>query len=230
MRLEPPVDLRIAGLVLAAGLGQRFGMTTSKAIARFEGVPMVRRVAEAGLGAGLDPVIVVTGKEHRAIEDALRGLDLRFVHNHAPEQGQGGSLTLGARACPDDVDGLAVLLADQPLVDERLIRSVLRAWAAQPTPRGIVRPVAAGRAAHPVIFDVRFLPRLRDPGRGQTGRDIIRRHRDALLEISVDEPLRLVDVDTPAELTELEEAAREADVEKLSFKLGSDPERSPPGC
>jgi hypothetical protein len=39
-----------------------------------------------------------------------------------------------------------------------------------------------------------------------------------------------VDVDTKAALSELEEAARFAGLRTRSFKPGSDPERSPPGC
>jgi molybdenum cofactor cytidylyltransferase len=202
-------DLRIAGLILAAGLGQRFGSAATKAVAPFDGVPMVRRVAEAGIAAGLSPLIVVTGRAHSEVEAALGELELRFVHNASPERGQGSSLALGAKACPADLDGLAVLLADQPLVSATLIRSVIRNWATQPAPRGIVRPVAPSRAAHPVLFDARFIAELRELRQGQSGRDVILRHREALLEVPVDDPLQLVDVDTLEALSELETAARE---------------------
>lgn len=210
-----PSEPKVAGLILAAGSGRRFGASGTKAVAPFAGIPMVRRVAIAALSAGLQPLLVLTGRASAPVEEALAGLDLTFVRNAFPERGQGGSLALGARALSDrsdiaEIDGLAVLLADQPLVDTALIRSVVDAWASQPEPRGIARPVAPGLAAHPVVFAARFLTELGDLEASQSGRDLIRRHAEALVELSIESPLRLRDVDTPEAMAELESLARAA--------------------
>ena len=58
-------DAPIASLILAAGSATRFRagdpQAATKAVALLDGAPLVRHVAQAALGAGLGPVIVVTG-------------------------------------------------------------------------------------------------------------------------------------------------------------------------
>ncbi|MBI2977451.1 MAG: NTP transferase domain-containing protein, partial [Rhodospirillales bacterium] len=63
----------IAGIVLAAGQSSR-ARPKNKLLHAVGGKPMVRRVTETALAAGLDPVVVVTGFEAEKIRAALAGL------------------------------------------------------------------------------------------------------------------------------------------------------------
>ena len=53
----------------------------NKLLARFDGKPLVRRMAEAALASKAAPVIVVTGHRASEIAAALAGLDVRIVDN-----------------------------------------------------------------------------------------------------------------------------------------------------
>jgi len=61
----------IAGLVLAAGAGKRFGAT--KQLAEFDGRPLLEQSLSAMSQAGLDRLIVVLGSR---ADDVLAGVGL----------------------------------------------------------------------------------------------------------------------------------------------------------
>ncbi|HVL73390.1 MAG TPA: NTP transferase domain-containing protein, partial [Beijerinckiaceae bacterium] len=98
-REERPAGAGIAAVVLAAGQSRRMG-GPNKLLARIDGVPLVRRTADAALMSDTGPVIVVTGHQAEAVRAALAGLDLRFVHNPDYPEGLSTSLRAGIRAVP----------------------------------------------------------------------------------------------------------------------------------
>src|SRR5258706_13293954 len=100
-----------AGIVLAAGLSRRMGK--AKLLLPLDGKPMLRWSVEA-LMAHVDRVLVVTPPLDDAIRAALQGLDVRFVANPKPEDGQGTSIAVGARALRPDSGAVIVALGDQP--------------------------------------------------------------------------------------------------------------------
>jgi len=69
----------IGGIVLAAGESRRMGR--NKLLLPLAGEPLVRRACRRGLAAGLDPLIVVLGHESERVQEALTGLDCRFILN-----------------------------------------------------------------------------------------------------------------------------------------------------
>ena len=71
-------DKKVAAIILAAGQARRMG-GPNKLTARFDGEPLVRRVAEHALKSKAGPVIVVTGHRAEEIAAALAGLDVRMV-------------------------------------------------------------------------------------------------------------------------------------------------------
>ncbi|RIK26262.1 MAG: hypothetical protein DCC54_07705 [Anaerolineae bacterium] len=105
---------RTAGIVLAAGESTRFGQP--KQLLDWKGEPFVRRIAETALGAGLAPVVVVTGSNAEAVEGAVRGLDVQIVRNAAWQSGQASSIVAGVAALPENIGSCLFLLADQPQV------------------------------------------------------------------------------------------------------------------
>ena len=71
---------RVGAVILAAGQSSRFraggGPDLTKLVAKLDGKPVVRRVAEAALLAKARPVVVVTGYARESVEAAVAGLDL----------------------------------------------------------------------------------------------------------------------------------------------------------
>jgi molybdenum cofactor cytidylyltransferase len=199
-REEPKPDgRRIAAIILAAGRSTRMG-GPNKLLAEIAGKPLVRIVAEEVLASRARPVIVVTGHERERVEAALKGLDVRRVHNPNFAAGLSTSLKAGLAALPDDVDGAIVCLGDMPQVRVALIDRLIAAFDPE---RGalVVVPTIEGRRGNPVVWSRRFFPELAALEGDVGARHLIGRYPEAVVEVPVGDKAALVDVDTPEALS-----------------------------
>src|ERR671926_153572 len=104
----------VAGLVLAAGGGRRYGMP--KALVEYEGSLLVERAARTAR-AVCDPVLVVLGARAVDVWRAARLDDVIVVANRDWESGMASSLRTGLdglRGLPARVDAVLVPLVDMP--------------------------------------------------------------------------------------------------------------------
>ena len=117
----------ISGIVLAAGSGTRFGGT--KQLAAYQGKPLAQHAVDALASAGVDELVVVTGHDADAVEEALRlPPQGRFVRNLEHASGQSSSLAAALHALADETEGAVVLLADQPGVTDAEVRALIDAF------------------------------------------------------------------------------------------------------
>ena len=202
-------EATVAGVILAAGFSRRFG-PFNKLVLPVDGEPMVRRVATVALEAGLAPVVVVTGHQADAVWTALEGLPVDFVHNPAAQTGLASSLVAGVRALPEAVVGAAILLADMPRVKSATVRVVAEALglgAREPATRepgirepgigGTVSvPVHDGRRGNPVAWGRAHFGEILALEGDRGARDLLDRHPSCVVEVPVDDPGVLRDVDT----------------------------------
>lgn len=187
----------VAGLLLAAGAGHRFGRP--KALVEFAGEPLVRRAVRLLRRGGCAPVHVVVGAGGDDLPD-LPGAVL--VRNETWADGLGGSLRRGLASLPDDAAAAVVVLVDQPLLGPAAVRRVRAAYAAG-------APVAvatyAGRPGHPVLLGRPVWPLLDRYATGDRGaRDLIRDRPDLVVRVPCDGTGSPRDADTPADLTRAE--------------------------
>src|SRR4051794_34357184 len=126
-------DRPVAGLVLAAGGGRRYGMP--KALVEFEGSLLVERAVRTA-AVVCDPVLVVLGA--RAV-DVWRTADLAgatVLANADWELGMASSLRTGLdglRGWPGRVDAALLLLVDMPgMTAEALTRMAEQASPGAP--------------------------------------------------------------------------------------------------
>jgi len=190
---------RIGAIILAAGRSTRMGPRNKLLIPDRSGTPMVARVADAVLAAGLDPVVVVTGHAAEAVREALAGRPLHFAHNPLHAQGLSTSLRTGIEAVGEEADAAVVCLGDMPLVTERLIARLVAAYDPEEG-RAIVVPVAGGRHGNPVLWDRRFFPEMRAITGDVGARHLLGAHAEAVHEIEVGDTAALTDFDTPEQL------------------------------
>ncbi len=148
----------VAGIVLAAGSGSRFG--GGKVRAPLEGRPLLAHVLAAARAAGIERLVLVLGRDAVEVRAALaaddRALDgVLLAVNPSPERGLATSLRLGlaaATAAPAP-DGVVILLGDQPRVRAEVI--VALRSAAYTAPAGSLAVVAAyagDGAPNPVLL------------------------------------------------------------------------------
>lgn len=194
----------IAGIVLAAGGASRMGQT--KQMLEWRGRPLVWHVAQAGLRAGLSPLIVVTGYRAEELRQALADLPVVYAHNEHWQAGQSTSVRAGVMSLPAHSGGVVFLLADQPLVSAELVRSLVEKHVESLAP--IVAPLVGGQRANPVLFDQVTFPELCALQGDVGGRTLFSRYPVTWLPWN--EPAVLIDIDTPQDYQRLLDA-EEAD-------------------
>ncbi len=192
-------DLRIAGVVLAAGRSRRMG-AINKLLAPVQGIPMVQRSVDALLLAGVSPVVVVTGHMHRDVEGALTGVETAFNARFA--EGMGTSLSVGVSALPDGIDGLFVALADMPFVRPATLRTMMDAFAGAGADC-ICVPIHGGRRGNPVLFATTHREALSRSTGDRGARRLVASHQGPTIEVAVDDPGVVRDIDTPESLAAL---------------------------
>lgn len=187
----PPMESRseVAAVILAAGLGRRFG--GPKAGARLRGQTMLAHVVALARSAGLKPVIAVMLSAIDVPEGVVA------VLNPGPERGLSSSLQLGIGAVPRGHAAL-VLLVDQPTLALESIAAVLAARGTRP----ILAAQSGGRLAPPVLLEPGAFPVVATLT-GDIGlREVFRRNPDLVHAVSV--PAHAPDVDTADDLARLE--------------------------
>jgi molybdenum cofactor cytidylyltransferase len=192
-----PKAASVGAVLLAAGRSSRMG-GPNKLLARFDGVPLVRRTAERLLASGADPVIAVVGHQAAGMREALAGLAVTIVENRDFASGIAGSLKAGIRALPGAVDGALVVLADMPGVmtadHQRLVAAFSRHGG-----QAVVRATAGGQRGNPVILPRALMARVEELD-GDTGaRHLVETGGLEIVDVELGEAAR-IDVDTPEAL------------------------------
>ena len=166
-----------------------------------DGVPFIVRIVASMREAGLSDIVVVTGKHHDAIVDALMRSSIqgavRTVRNPDPGRGQLSSLWTAMDSCGAESEGLAMTLVDVPMLAPATIAQVIEAWRRTRAP--IVRPAYGSRRGHPVIFDRAVFDELRRAPVEMGARVVVSAHYDQVVNVAVDDPGCVVYIDTPEE-------------------------------
>jgi molybdenum cofactor cytidylyltransferase len=197
---------RVAGLVLAAGQSRRMG-TVNKLLIGIDGKPMVRRVAEAAAASGARPLVIVTGHEREKVENALAGIETRFVHNPDYAQGLSTSVKRGLVALPAEIDGVVICLGDMPLVNAAVIDRLIAAF--NPIEgRAICIPTRRGKRGNPVLLARQFFPEFAAISGDIGARDLIAAHPERVVEVEMESDAVLTDIDTPQALAKLAASAK----------------------
>lgn len=181
---------KIGCVIMASGLGKRFG--SNKLMADFRGSPMIQRAldATAGLFSGC---IVVT--RHEDVAALCREQNVDVVLHDLPCRND--TVRLGLEAL-GDLDACMFLPGDQPLLRRETVVNLLQTW--QQHPDCIVRPIHEDAEGSPVLFPSWAFPELKTLPEGKGGGVVIRRHPQAVFRVPVANPLELADADTPETL------------------------------
>jgi nicotine blue oxidoreductase len=186
--------MTVAGLLLAAGEGRRYGMP--KALVRdAAGVAWVRARAAALTDGGCAPTFVILGAEAAEASTMLPRDALPVVADQW-SQGMGESLRVGLAAVErfdPPPDAVVIALVDTPgLTADAVARLVAHA-----SPTALAQATYGGEPGHPVLIGREHWDGVAAVARGDRGaRDYLVGHDVALVECGdvasgedVDEPL-----------------------------------------
>lgn len=200
-RNEPEISVAI--LILAAGRSSRMSPAAGhKLLARFDGVPFVRRTALRAIASRARHVYAVTGFRHDEIVNCLAGLDLTVAINPAYASGMASSLVAGLKI-PDVMshDGVLILLADMPAITADNLDTLIEAFKACRGQR-IIRASHAGAPGNPVILPKRLYPQALMLQGDRGAKALIENSALEIVEIDIGEAA-LLDVDTVDDLLDL---------------------------
>jgi molybdenum cofactor cytidylyltransferase len=182
-------------IILAAGSARRMG--SQKLLLPFGKSTMIETVVDQVLGSSVKHVMVVLGANRQEVQDALAVKPVKFCYNKAHEDGMLSSVQCGIRALPADASSALIFLGDQPGIPPAVINSVIQAYLQELV--GIVIPVHAHRRGHPLLVDMKYRKEIGQLDLEEGLRSLRHHFPDDVLEVEVDEPGILVDIDTPAD-------------------------------
>jgi molybdenum cofactor cytidylyltransferase len=185
----------VAAIILSAGKSERMG--SPKALLRYRGMSFLSTILDAIASARIEPVIVVAGHHYDLISQVFP--NLQIVFNPDYEKGMSTSVQTGIRALPGGLDGAAVFLVDHPLMD----RQTIDALTGRLEPGRIVVPVHGGRRGHPVLFASDLFGEILDLSPDQGLNTVVKRIPERVVEVFVENPGVLRDIDTPEQLARL---------------------------
>jgi molybdenum cofactor cytidylyltransferase len=120
------------------------------------------------------------------------------VNPHAAE-GQSASIRLAVERLTPVADCAAIIFSvvDQPFMKAEVFDALAEAWEAG---RGsIIVAIYGGQRGNPVLFGRQFFPELLQLTGDVGGREILRRHPDAIYEVPMPDPQAGRDIDTWAD-------------------------------
>lgn len=168
---------RVAGLLLAAGAGRRFG--GPKALAALDGEPLVRRALRIMEEAGCTPIRVVVGAAADEVRALLPDPGMAVVAEDWAT-GMGASLRAGLAEL-DRIEGpvaALVHLVDLPWVGPEILTRV----ATNATADTVARAAYEGTPGHPVLLGRTWWPEIAKTAEGDRGaRDWLATRKDLRL-------------------------------------------------
>ncbi len=190
---------RAIAVVTAAGSAERFG--GKKLLAPVGGEPLLDRTIRSLLDGGVSEVIVVVGTDGRHdLErdvNAMNDARVRPVENPDPSRGMFSSIQVGVATASGDA--LLVMPGDMPFVRAATVRAVIEKYRERPA---IVSPRFHGKRGHPVAMPLWLRDEIRDTPATANLHEVIKKHADLRVDLDVDDPGVVRDVDIPADLVD----------------------------
>jgi molybdenum cofactor cytidylyltransferase len=184
----------ITAVVLAAGKSERLGRP-KPLLPTGNGTPFLAAILETMTGTAVDEVRVVVGYEAEQVIDVGGLVRHVIVHNREFERGMLSSVQAGIRALPSGTTAFLVWPVDQPLVRADTVDRIIEAWKSQHAP--VVVPTYQGKRGHPTLFSAKLSAELLRAPEDQGARAVVHAHEKNLVEVEVDDPGILTDIDTP---------------------------------
>lgn len=170
-------------------------MGRPKALLDAGGRTFLERILGSLRDGGANPLILVVRDPDGPV--ALEGgpLGATVVLNPDPSSGPISSLQAGIRALPKEARGALFSPVDHPLFSPETVRALIGAFETTPSP--LIVPAFEGWRGHPVFFGRALFGELMEDGLPEGARTVMRRHLSSRLQVAVDDPGILADIDTP---------------------------------
>lgn len=192
--------MNLGAIILAAGASTRMGKP--KQLLPYQGKTLLAHAISRVERAGVQNFVVVTGA-HR-FEKEFVGKNVRFVHNTHWEAGMGTSVGVGLKAlqaeATSELDGVLVMLSDQPLIRSAHLTQLINAFSFNKT------TIVAIKYLHglgvPAIFDRSAFEQLLHLRGDKGARELLNNKLTQAIAIATPTQ-HLLDIDTKEDYSKL---------------------------
>jgi molybdenum cofactor cytidylyltransferase len=176
-------------------------MGRSKQLLSYGDKTIIETVIDHITHSSVDETLVVLGANKDKIERIIKDLPVKSVYNPRYKKGMLSSVQKGFASLPEEAEAVLVFLGDQPMVSSAAITQIVNAYKS--TEKGIVLPVYDRKRGHPVLIDNKYRQEVAalDPQIGL--RELMHNHPEDILEVGLDTPAIIKDIDTPEDYKKL---------------------------
>lgn len=185
----------ISTVILAAGESKRMGK--AKLLLPYKQTTIIEDVVHNCLSSKSDKVIVVLGAHREKILPLIKHLPVSAVYNSDYKKGMLSSIQSGIRSLSADTQAIVFALSDQPGIPGEVIDRLIENF--DKTKKGILLPVFLQRRGHPILIDLKYREEILNLSSDIGLRGLVHEHSKDILEVPVDCPNILKDIDTPAD-------------------------------
>jgi molybdenum cofactor cytidylyltransferase len=197
----------IAGILLAAGESKRLE-GAFKPLLKWGTRTVIGECIHQLSDSKLDEVFVVLGHRERDIRQSLAGAGVQYAINEEFQKGMLSSVKIGWAQTAPGTEGVLIALVDQPMVTAAIINKLIDAF--KEGKKRIVIPTYQGKQGHPIVLSNEFEEELMlmDDATPNGLKALIDAHRDEILEVPVDSPAVIEDIDRPEDYERLSKAVQ----------------------
>ncbi len=194
------------GALIPAG-GQSTRMGRPKLALQLGGRSVLERVVGALREAGVEQILVVVGPhvpELMPLAEAA-GAHVLLLPSATPDMRttvEKGLHWIEEHWRPQADDAWLLVPADHPTLESQVVRQLLQAHVQHPE-YSILIPTYQGKRGHPTLVGWRHVEGIRNLAVDQGLNTYLRGHAQETLEVAVDDPEILSDLDTPADFERL---------------------------
>jgi molybdenum cofactor cytidylyltransferase len=181
----------IWAMILAAGESKRMGKP--KLLLPFGDKTIIEIVVGIVVSSRVEKTLVILGSDREKIEEKIKNFPVEVVYNRDWRSGMLSSVQRGFKALPGDARGVLVVLGDQPKISTTVINELIDAHKS--SGKGIVLPVYKGERGHPVLLDVKYGGEVESLNPETGLRGTVYNHPEDILEVEVENPSILRDID-----------------------------------
>jgi len=169
-------------------------MGSQKLVLPYNESTIIETVIDNVLSSKIDHVMVVLGADSEMVKATIGDRNVDFYYNKDHEEGMLSSVMSGINSLPEDAGTALIFLGDQPGILPSVTNAIIDAY--NDSLHGIVIPVYNHRRGHPLLVDMVYRKEIARLDLEQGLRALRHLFPEDVLEVEVDEPGILVDINT----------------------------------
>ncbi len=182
----------IWAIILAAGESNR--MKRPKMLLPFGDKTIIEKVIENVLSSDVSKTMVVLGSCRDRILDTIKHTPVMHCYNENYKQGMLSSVKYGLSNLPEKFGAVVVFPGDQPGIGAGVINILIKNF--RKSGEKIIIPVFRKKRGHPLLISSDHRDEVMKLSSGEGLRELAGKFPDDVLEVTVNDPSVLRDIDT----------------------------------